>query len=72
MGSFPRILLSVCLNLMKWLFWGTAVLMLVLLVVQQLRGDEGAVPVQLAIGAGAMGLLGLACVWGSRFFANAR
>ena len=42
------------------------------LVARARRGDEGAVPVQLAIGAGAMGLLGLACVWGSRFFANAR
>ena len=72
MGSFPRILLSVCLNLMKWMFLGTGGLMLVLLVVQQLRGEEGAQPLALVMGAAVMGALGWIAAVGSRFFANAR
>ena len=72
MGSFPRILLSVCLNLMKWLFIGTGALMLLLVIVQQVRGDEGAQPVPLLIGTAGMAGLAWLAQLGSRFFANAR
>ena len=72
MGSFPRILLSVCLNLMKWMFLATGGLLLVLMVVQQVRGDDGAHPGALLIGAAGMAALGWIAALGSRFFAKAR
>lgn len=58
MGPFPRILLSACLNLMKWLFLVTAGLLAILIVVQQLRGDAEAAPGQLALFAAVMVVLG--------------
>lgn len=68
MGPFPRILLSACLNLMKWLFFVTAGLVLILMVVQHLRGDAEAAPMQLAVFAVVVGALGWASGKASLFF----
>ena len=69
MGPFSRILLSACLNLMRWLFFVTAGLVVVLLIVQQLRGDAEAAPVQLALFAGVVAVLGWASGKASLWFA---
>lgn len=68
MGPFPRILLSACLNLMKWLFFVTSGLVLILMVVQQLRGDAEAAPAQLAVFAVVVAALGWASGRASHFF----
>jgi hypothetical protein len=68
MGPFPRFLLGACLNLMKWLFFVTAGLLAVLIVVQQLRGDAEAAPAQLALFALIMAALGVVSGKVSRWF----
>jgi len=53
MGAFPLLLLTGCLNAFRWMLWTVAVLLLILLVVQKVRGDADvhALPEVLAIGA---------------------
>jgi hypothetical protein len=68
MGDFPRAILIACLQVLRWLLFATAALMLVLLIVQQLRGDPGAVPVQLGIGAILMLAAGIICGRAARWF----
>lgn len=68
MGPFPRVLLGACLNVLKVLFFVAGGLMAVLLVVQQVRGDAEAAPVQLALGAVLMLGLALLSAKGSVFF----
>ena len=58
MGPFPRVLLSAGFTLLKWLFFVTAGLLTVLIIVQQLRGDAEAAPLQLGGLAAVMGVLG--------------
>ncbi|WP_406853818.1 hypothetical protein ABEG18_14755 [Alsobacter sp. KACC 23698] len=47
-----------CLVVLRWLFWATAALLVVLLVVQFLRGDADARPLATAAMAAAMAALG--------------
>ena len=68
MGPFPRILLSACLNLLKWLLLLTAGLLAVLIVVQHLRGDAEAAPGALALFAGGAAALGWLCGKASAYF----
>lgn len=68
MGPFPRFLLGACLNLMKWLFLITAGLLAVLVVVQQVRGDAEAAPLQLGLFAVVMAVLGVVSGKVSRWF----
>lgn len=53
--------------MLRWLLLATAGLLAVLIVVQQVRGDEGAAPVPLAIAAVAMAfggwISGRAALW---------
>ncbi|MCA0421989.1 MAG: hypothetical protein LCH61_01485 [Proteobacteria bacterium] len=62
MGHFPRVLLYACLYILKYLFAVTGGLMLILLVVQQVRGDVEAAPV--ALGIGTCGMAALAWISG--------
>lgn len=69
MGPFSRILLSACLNLIRWLLYVTAGLVVVLVIVQQLRGDAEAAPLQLALFAGVAAIAGWASGKASGWFA---
>lgn len=68
MGPFPRVLMGACLNVLKYLFFVAGGLMAILLVVQQMRGDAEAAPLQLAIGAAIMLGLGVISAKASAFF----
>lgn len=72
MGPFPRVLMGACLNVLKYLFFVAGGLMAVLLVVQQVRGDAEAAPLQLAIGAAVMLGLGFVSAHASTFFMRPR
>jgi len=58
MGPFPRVLLSAGFSLMKWLFFITAALLAILVVMQQVRGDAEAAPMELGVLALVMAGLG--------------
>ncbi|HRK25090.1 MAG TPA: hypothetical protein PLQ11_09075 [Beijerinckiaceae bacterium] len=70
MGPFPRAILIACLSILRWMLLVTAGLVVILLVVQQLRGDAEAAPGALAIfaviTAGIGWLCGRAAVWFER------
>ncbi|GGH24855.1 hypothetical protein GCM10007036_31560 [Alsobacter metallidurans] len=55
---FSTAVASACLTVLQWLLWLTAGLLLLLLVVQSLRGDADAQPVTTAVMAVAAGVLG--------------
>lgn len=68
MGQFPRVLLGACLYVLKHFFALTAVLMLILLVVQQVRGDAEAAPAALGIGTCVMAALAWVSGRGATYF----
>lgn len=70
MGPLPRALMTACLSVLRWLLLATAALMAILIIVQHYRGDEGADPLTLGIGAVAMALCGWACGRAGAWFAR--
>lgn len=49
-----------CLTVLKWMLWLVAVLLLVLIVAQYLRAEEGE-PLRQLLGAGIAGVFGGVC-----------
>ena len=70
MGPFAAVVLAGCLKALGGLLWGVAGLMLLLIVVQRLRGDEGADPVSLLAMAAAFAAIGWGCIRAGRIAAR--
>lgn len=60
-----------CLTVMKAMCWFTGVLLLLLTVVQYVRGDVDARPEVTIITGLVFVAIGVACSWGARRFQNA-
>ncbi len=59
--QFARAMAIACISVLKWMFWFVSALLLVLTVVQSLRGDADRDPARtLALGA-LFAVMGLAC-----------
>ncbi len=58
MGPFGIIAGIACLAVLRWVLWGTAALLVVLVVVQAMRGDDGARPDINGTVAALLGLFG--------------
>ena len=66
MGPFATAITVGCLDAMRWLLWLVGALLVALIVVQTLRGDEGAQPAKFAMLAlGAFGV-GWICMFLSK------
>lgn len=63
MGPIASAIAIGFLEAVRWLLWIAAALLVVLIVVQALRGDAGASPLANAIAALAMAAGGWACRW---------
>lgn len=72
MGDFSRAIMVACLQVLRWLLFVTGGLMLLLVVVQQVRGDDGAAPLSLGIAALAMLAGGYICGKAASFFERIR
>lgn len=70
MGPVSLTIMRAGLQVLQWLLWGTAGLLLLLLITQSLRGDSDAVPTTILMLAGFFGLAGGACWYARRFFAE--
>ena len=68
MGPFPRALMVACPTVLRWLLMITAGLLLILIVVQYLRGDEGAAPVPLLAMAALMAAGAWVCAKAAAWF----
>lgn len=69
MGQLSRAILYGCLEALKFMLWVCAALLLVLVIVERVRGDIDAQPqAQLLLAAG-FALGGLLCRWAARFLA---
>jgi hypothetical protein len=66
MGHISTAILAGCLNALGWLLWATAALLVVLVIVQALRGDADALPKSNLLVATAFLLAGGACAWAAR------
>lgn len=58
MGPLSTAILAGCLQALRWLFWLVSALLLILVVTQSLRGDDGAQPLTNVIIAVAFALAG--------------
>jgi uncharacterized membrane protein YidH (DUF202 family) len=63
-----RAMAMACLTALKFMAYGVGGLLLVLTIVQALRGDADAQPMMTLMGAVIAVLAGLACGWGARRF----
>lgn len=70
-GQFPRAVLIACLTMLRWLLFVVAALMLILLVVQHIRGEAAAAPLSLGLGAVGMAAGGWLCGVASAWFERA-
>ena len=61
MGLFSTAVLAGCLGGLRWLLWGAAALLVLLVVVQALRGDADALPRSNLLLAGGFFIAGMAC-----------
>jgi hypothetical protein len=66
MGSFSLAVAVGCLDALRWLLWGTALLLMLLIVVQFLRQDEDAVPAANAMLSAGLAIAGGASGWMAR------
>lgn len=62
-GPVATLIATACLEALKWLFWITAGLLAVMIVVQGLRGDAHARPLASAVLGLGFAAAGLACGW---------
>lgn len=72
MGDFSRAIMIACLQVLRWLLFVTGALMLVLIIVQQVRGDTDAAPLALGISAAAMLVGGYVCGRAGAYFERMR
>lgn len=68
MGPVSLTIMRAGLQVLQWLLWGTAGLLLVLVVTQSIRGDSDAVPGTNLMLAGFFAVAGTACWYARRFF----
>ena len=66
MGSFSIAVIVGCLDALRWLTWGTTLLLTALIVVQFLRQDEDAAPSAQALLAAGLAATGGAAGWVTR------
>ncbi len=70
MGSFSLAIIVGCLDALRWLTWGTALLLAALIAVQFVRQDESAVPAANAMLAAGLAATGATCGWITRRMRN--
>jgi hypothetical protein len=63
-----RVAAIACFTALKWMLLAIAMLLVLLTIVQALRGDADAQPVTTIIGGIASAMAGLACHWVARRF----
>ncbi len=66
MGPLPIVVLSGCLNGFRWMLWLVAVLLIILMISQKLRGDVDLRPVPQVLAICAFVIAGYASAWASR------
>ncbi len=66
MGHVSIAILAGCLKALGWLLWATAALLILLVIVQALRGDSDALPRSNLLVATAFFIAGGACAWAGR------
>ncbi len=72
MGGFSFAILLGCLDALRWLAWGTALLVAALILVQHLRQDQNAMPVTHAMLAGGLLTTGIVCGLATRMLRGRR
>ena len=63
MGPFATAIATGCLDALRWLLWLVAGLLVALVAVQAIRGDDAAQPAQLSIMAAVAAAVGQACAF---------
>lgn len=66
MGPLPIIVLSVCLNGLRWMLWLVAILLIVLVIKQKLQNDPDLRQGAQVIAITAFLMAGYASAWASR------
>ena len=66
MGQVSIAILAGCLKALGWMLWATSGLLILLVIVQALRGDSDAVPRSNLLVAAAFFIAGGACAWAAR------
>jgi hypothetical protein len=69
--QFARAMAIACISLLKWMCWFVAALLLVLTVVQALRGDADRSPTTTMALGGVFAAAGLICRYAVKRFENA-
>jgi hypothetical protein len=72
MGAFSLAILVGCLDALRWLAWGAALLVAALIVTQHVRQDENAMPAAQALLAGGLLATGMICGLATRMLRRRR
>ena len=72
MGPLSTAILVGCLQALKWLLWATAALLVILVAVQAIRGDDGARPLANVIVAVLFFMGGFASSYASKLIIATR